>query len=151
MGSEVIIFPALFGSITWLIYIVVDGFRRRQRLRVFTEFHSKLLDKIGSAREFGEFFSSEAGTRFLESLASEEGRPQTRILAALQWGLTLSVLGVALFLLVGSRDFHRDTVNLLTFIATAAVGVGLGTLISSFAAYGLSKRMGLVGRRGEDA
>ena len=78
MGSEAIILPAAFGSIVWLVYIVVDGFRRRQRLRVFTEFHSKLLDRIGSAREFAEFFSSQAGERFLESLAAEKGAPQTR-------------------------------------------------------------------------
>jgi hypothetical protein len=85
---------------------------------VFTEFHSKMLDRIGSASEFGEFFGSEAGERFLESLASEKGAPQTRILAALQWGVTL-----------------------------LTPDVGAGTLIASFAAYLLSKRMGLVGNR----
>ena len=152
MGEEVIILPAMFGAVVWLVYIVVDGFRRRQRLRVFTEFHSKMLDRIGSAREFGEFFTSEAGTRFLESLASEKGAPQTRILAAVQWGLTLSALGVALFILVGNRAFDPDTVDVLVFIATVAVGVGLGTLISSFVSYLLSKRMGLVsGQRNDGA
>ncbi len=146
MGSEAIILPAAFGSIVWLVHIIVDGFRRRQRLRVFTEFHSKLLDRIGSAREFGEFFGSEAGRRFLESLASEEGRPQARILAALQWGMTLISLGVAIFILLRSRSFQSDTVDVLAFIATVAIGIGAGSVISSQAAYLLSKRMGLVGR-----
>jgi hypothetical protein len=154
MGEEVIILPALFGAVVWLVYIVVDGFRRRQRLRVFTEFHSKMLDRIGSAKEFGEFFGSDAGNRFLESLASEKGAPQTRILAALQWGLTLSVLGIALFILLGSRSgvnqFRADTVDVLLFVATVAVGVGAGTLISSFAAYLMSRQMGLMGKREGD-
>ena len=146
MGEEVIILPAMFGSVVWLVYVVVDGFRRRQRLRVFTDFHSKMLDRIGSAREFGEFFSSEAGTRFLESLASEKGAPQTRILAAVQWGLTLATFGVAIFILIGNRSFEPDTVDVLAFIATAALGVGVGTLLSSVVSYLLSKRMGLVSR-----
>ncbi len=148
MGAEVIIFPVLFGSIAWLVYVVVDGFRRRQRLRVFTEFHSKLLDRIGSAREFGEFFGSDAGRRFLESLASEEGRPQARILAALQWGMTLISLGVAIFVLLGVRSFGSDTVDVLAFVATVATGIGIGSVISSFVSYLLSKRMGLVDRVG---
>lgn len=153
MGSEAIILPALFGSVVWLVYIIVDGFRRRQRLRVFTEFHTRLLDRIGSAKEFGDFFGSEAGERFLESMATEKGAPQARILAAVQWGSTLTVLGGALFLLVGTYygfdgeaepRFRRETVDLLVFMATVALGLGVGTLISSVASYLLSKRMGLL-------
>ena len=143
MGEEVLILPAMFGAFVWVIYIVVDGFRRRQRLRMFTEFHSKMLDRIGSAKEFGEFFTSEAGTRFLESLATEKGSPQIRVLAALQWGLTLLFLGIAIFILLGSRTFREDTVDVLSFVATVAIGVGAGTLLSSALSYGLSKRMGL--------
>lgn len=150
MGSEIIILPAALGSIVWLVYIIVDGFRRRQRLRVFTEFHSKLLDRIGSAREFGEFFGSEAGRRFLSSLASEEGRPQARILAALQWGMTLISLGVAIFILLGNRRFGSNSIDVLAFIATVATGIGIGSVISSFVSYLLSKRMGLVGRDGSE-
>jgi hypothetical protein len=155
MGSEVIILPALFGSVVWLVYVIVDGFRRRQRLRVFTEFHGKLLDRIGNAREFGEFFGSEAGERFLESMASEKGAPHARILAAVQWGFTLTVLGLALFVLVGNYDFERftadrfkrETVDVIVFVATVAVGLGVGMLVSSLASYFLSKKMGLVSDR----
>jgi hypothetical protein len=148
MGSEAIILPALFGSVVWLVYVIVDGSRRRQRIRMFTEFHSKMLDRIGSAKEFGEFFTSEAGTRFLESLASERGSPKVRILAALQWGLTLVFLGISIFILLDQHDaFRAETVDTLAFIATVSVGIGAGTLISSFASYLLSKRMGLLSDR----
>jgi hypothetical protein len=147
MGSEAIILPALFGSVVWLVYVIVDGFRRRQRLRVFTEFHGKLLDRIGNAREFGEFFGSEAGERFLESLASEKGSPITRILAASQWGLILTTVGVSLFILVGNRTFQRDADEVLVFVATVALGVGAGTLISAIVSYLISKRIGLLGER----
>ena len=151
MGEEVIILPAMFGSLVWLVYIIVDGFRRRQRVRMFTEFHSKMLDRIGSAKEFGEFFTSEAGTRFLESLASEKGAPQVRILAAMQWGITLVSLAIAIFLLLANRTYDEDAVDVLEFVGTIAIGVGIGTLISSLASYALSKRMGMwSARRGSD-
>jgi hypothetical protein len=139
-----IIFPALFGAIVWLVYIIVDGFRRRQRLRVFTEFHTRLLDRIGSAKEFGEFFGSEAGERFLESMRSEKGEPHVRILAAVQWGMTLTSLGIGLFLLSTTYSLERETVDVIVFIATVAFSVGAGTLISSVSSFFLSKRLGLV-------
>ena len=50
MGSEIIIVPSLFFMIGWIVFVIVDGFRRRQQTRVFTEFHGKLLDRIGSAQ-----------------------------------------------------------------------------------------------------
>jgi hypothetical protein len=150
MNDEVIILPALFGAVVWLVYIVVDGFRRRQRLRVFTEFHSKLLDRIGSAKEFGEFFTSEAGHRFLDSLASEKGLPHVRILSALQWGLTLLVLGVALFVLTAIRSYDTEAVDVLSFVGTVAVGVGIGTLLSALFSFALSRKMGLIPRRDGD-
>lgn len=147
MGSEAIILPALFGSVVWLVYIVVDGFRRRQRLRVFTEFHTRLLDRIASAKEFGDFFSSEAGERFLESMKSERDAPHVRIIAAVQWGMTLTTLGVGLFLLSSTYSLERDTVDVIVFIATVAFSVGAGTLISSVVSFLLSKRLGLVSDR----
>ena len=61
MDSEIIIVPSLFFMIGCMVYVIVDGVRRRQQTRVFTEFHSKLLERIGSAKEFGEFFGSDAG------------------------------------------------------------------------------------------
>lgn len=158
MDETIIILPAMFGAVVWLVYIVVDGFRRRQRLKVFTEFHSKLLDRIGSAREFGEFFSSDAGARFLDSLSSEKGAPQTRILAAAQWGFTLTALGIALFILTGSYtfeqersfEFRRGTADVIVFVATVSVGIGIGSLVSAAASYLLASRMGVLGSLKQD-
>ncbi len=30
-----------FASLAWVIHVIVDAFRRRQQLRLTTEFHSK--------------------------------------------------------------------------------------------------------------
>ena len=68
MNSEIIIVPSLF-------FMVGHRLRDRGRIRRAAdeccEFHSKLLDRLRSAKEFGEFFTT-AGTRFLQSLSSRK-------------------------------------------------------------------------------
>ena len=78
MSSEIIIVPSLFFMIGFIVYVIVDGFRRRQQVKSRSpSFTASCSIGIGSAKEFGEFFSSEAGSRFLDSLSSSEaGAPQ---------------------------------------------------------------------------
>jgi len=145
MEGPVIVLVAALITIAWIVYVIVDGIRRRQQLKVFTEFHGKLLDRLGSAREFGDFFNSEGGNRFLESLSSREtGAPQIRILRSMQTGLVLLTLGISVFVLVTVRSFSIDTVDSFVVIATAATAIGTGLLISTGLSYVLSKRMGLI-------
>jgi hypothetical protein len=148
MGPEIIILPAMFFTVGFIFYVIVDGFRRRQQMRVMTDFHGKLLDRLGSAKEFAEFFTSDAGARFLESLSSSDGgAPQLRILRSMQAGLVLLALGIGFFILVDQRNFSLDAVDGLTVMATAATAVGAALLVSTAMSYLLSKRMGLIERR----
>jgi hypothetical protein len=147
MGSEIIIVPSLFFMIGWVVYVIVEGFRRRQQTKVFTEFHGKLLDRIGSTREFGDFFSSEAGRRFLDSLSSSEtGAPQVRIIRSMQSGLVLLALGIGLFMLTNERTFSLEAMDGLVVTATVAAAVGAGLVVSTAMSYLLSRRMGLLDR-----
>lgn len=147
MDPELVILPIMFATVSFIVWVIVDGFRRRQQAKVFTEFHSKLLDRIGTAKEFGEFFSSDAGQQFLNTLSSSEsGAPQTRILRSLQTGLVLVTLGIAVFILVTARSFSTEAVDAFVVIATAATAVGTALLISTALSYVLSKRMGLIER-----
>jgi hypothetical protein len=147
MKSEIIIVPSLFFMLGFVVYTIVDGYRRRQQMRVFSEFHTKLLERLGSAREFADFFTSEAGTRFLQSLSSSEGgAPQLRILRSLQAGLVLLAVGIGFFILVDQRNFSLDAVDGLTVMATASTAVGAALLVSTVMSYLLSKQMGLIER-----
>jgi hypothetical protein len=147
MRSEIIIVPCLFFMIGFIVYTVVDGYRRRQQTKVFADFHAKLLERIGSAREFAEFFNSEAGGRFLSSLSSSEtGAPQVRILRSMQSGLVLLALGIGFFIMLDERTFSLETVDGLMVVATAATAIGAGLLVSTGMSYVLSKRMGLIER-----
>jgi len=149
MGSEIIIVPSLFFMVGFVVYVIVDGYRRRQQVKVFTDVHSKLLDRLGSAKEFAEFFTSDAGSRFLESLSSSEGgAPQVRILRSMQAGFVLLALGVGFFILLDERTFSIEAADGLTVMATAATAIGAALLVSTGMSYLLSKRMGLIERPG---
>ena len=146
-----------FAAGAWVIHTIVDGFRRRQQLRLATDFHGKLLDRIGSAREFGEFLNTTGGTKFFDSLTIERegGGAHARILRAVQAGFVFLTLGLGLFLLIGNITLTtRDFVNgeLITsnaesgiaVFATISTSIDIGLLLSAAASYMLSKRMGLM-------
>jgi hypothetical protein len=153
MGSEVIILPAAFFIVGFIVYVIVEGFRRRSQAKMVTEFHTRLLDRIGSAKEFGEFFASDAGRRFMDSLSSTEtGSPQFRILKSAQLGLVLLALGIGLFILTDQRTFSLEAADGLVVTATVTTAIGAGLVISTLFTYVLSWRMGLLAKRpGEHA
>jgi len=126
----------------WAIFVIVDGFRRRQQVRVAAELQARLLDRIGSAREFGEFIATESGARFLDAIAVDRSGPQTGILRTLQSGTVSLLLGVALFVLARGKAYQEG----LWIVATICAALGIGLLLASTFSYLLSKRMGLLDR-----
>ncbi len=130
-----------FTMVGWIVYVIVEGRRRRERLKVFTDFHTRLLDRIGSAKEFGEFLQTDGGVRFLDSLSVEPSRPAERIIRAMQVGVVMLALGVALLIL--GRVFTHDAEG---FIVSGAIffSLGVGFLLSTGTSYYLSRKMGLV-------
>jgi hypothetical protein len=145
MGPEIIIVPAAFLLTAYVVFTIVDGILRWRRLRVSTEFQGKLLERIGSAREFGEFLGSEGGGRFIDAMATERGGgAHTRILRAVQTGIVLVVLGAALFLFLKWVTLPYPVPENLGFLATVSSAIGLGLLVSSFVSYRLSRKMGLI-------
>ena len=148
MSSEIIIVPAAFFLVGFIVYVIVEGFRRRSQVKMVTEFHSRLLDRIGSAKEFGDFFASDAGRRFMDSLSNTEtGSPQIRILKSVQLGLVLLALGIGLFMLTDQRAFSLEAADGLVVTATVTAAIGAALLVSTIITYLLSWRMGLLTRR----
>jgi hypothetical protein len=114
-------------------------------MRVFAEFHGKLIERIGSARELGEFLTTDAGARFLDSLAMERSTPQARILRAMQSGLVLLCLGLGLFtFLWWSPTLPAPVWDTVMLLATIVSALGIGFILSAGASYVLSQRMGIL-------
>jgi hypothetical protein len=145
---EIIIAPAAFFTVAFIVYTIAEGFRRRSQARMVTDFHTRLLDRIGSAKEYGEFFASDAGKRFIDALsATETQSPQIRILKSVQLGLVLLALGIGLFILTDQRTFSIEAADGLVVTATVTAAIGAGLIVATVISYLLSWQMGLLTRR----
>ena len=151
-GSEVIIVPALFIMVGFVIWVVVNGWQRRLRLKLTTEFNSKLLDRIGSVKDFNDFLQTEGGAKFMDGLTIERSstRPQDSILRASQIGIVLITLGCGCLVLdwyFSVRYASAGDTEVLTVIGVIAASLGLGFLISAGVTYWLSKSWGLIQKK----
>jgi len=150
MHSEIIVVPAFFLMVAFCVSVVVNAWQRHTRLKLMREVNNKLLDRIGSVKDFNEFLQTEGGTRFMDSLTVERltTRPQDGILRAVQIGIVLFVLGVG-FLGLGSYFTARygtsgDDFEILTVVGVIAGSLGVGFLVSAAASFRLAKSLGVL-------
>jgi hypothetical protein len=145
MSSEVIIVPAAFLMVAYVVATIAAVFTRRQQVRASSEFHTRLMDRVGNMKEFGEFLNSDGGQQFLHSLATERGDvPHQRVLRALQTGVVLLFLGVGIFIYLRAFSIDYDALEVFGFLGTVCTAVGIGLIVSSGISYRLSRRMGLI-------
>ena len=152
MLVSIVAITAVFGASAYIAYLIVEAMRARQRMRLTSEFQAKLLDRVGSAQELGAFLNSEGGARLLATMSPSrlEGGPHQRILRALQTGVVLLALGVALFVYIGVRALPIAGEDVVAMIATVSCALGVGLLMAAGASYRVSTRMGLLNTRRDE-
>ncbi|HEX7086152.1 MAG TPA: hypothetical protein VF198_07295 [Vicinamibacterales bacterium] len=143
------------GAIAWLIKLFVD-YRRWLRLsKVQFEVHTKLMDRLASNEDLLAYIQTPAGRRFLELApipvdagepARAIGAPYSRMLWSIQAGIVAALGGVAL-LVVGKRQTIEAIGSPLESIGIVVIAVGVGFVLSAFAAWFLSQRLGLLDGR----
>ncbi len=149
-GEEVaVLIPvAFFTAVGWIVYVVVEGSRRKERMKTFTDFYSRLLDRMQSPKEFGEFLQTPGGQRFLETLTVERGHPIDRVLRAVQAGLVVLLLGIGFF---AASEFARmagnwDGQSFLRIVGVILMALGVGFLLSATASFSITKSLGMLRR-----
>ena len=142
-------FGVILGTLVWLIRTVLDQRRWNRLSRIQAEVHTKLMDRFSSNDELLTYVQTPSGRRFLESGPSplQEASPAmsapfSRILWSVQLGAVVLVSGIGLLFLSGraipeAREFFYIT-------GCLATALGTGFLVSAAAAYGLSRRLGLI-------
>lgn len=141
----------VLGTLIWLIRTVLDQRRWSRLSKIQAEVHSKLMDRFSSNDELLTYVQTPSGRRFLESGPSPlqetpptMAAPLSRILWSLQLGVVLLVTGMGFLFLSGRAiEEARDFFYIAGCMSTA---LGAGFLVSSGAAYGLSRRLGLLDR-----
>ena len=133
-----------FGLFGWVTYVIVDGRRRRERLKVFTEFHTRLVDRMASPAEFGEFLQSQGGQRFLATLATERGGPKAAILRSVHTGIIMLAVGIGLMTIRRASFFGNDAIAFVTFFAVLLVALAVGFLVSAAVSWRLGRSLGVM-------
>ena len=131
-----------FFMVGWIVYTIVDGFRRKERMRTFTEFYGRLLDRMSSPKDFGDFLQTTGGQRFLETLTVERGHPIERVLRAVQTGLVLLMFGLGS--VAASSSAAWDDRESLRVTGIIFMMTGVGFLLSATASFGITKSLGML-------
>lgn len=144
-------FLSIFGSGTFVVWTLVNGWLRRSHLKASMDFNLRLLDRIGSIKEFNEFLQTEGGTKFMSSLttsvtAKPISSPSGRILLASQIGVVLSALGIGLLSLQSTLANTGEAVGFL-ITGVIALSIGLGFLVSAGVSFWLARTMNVLDSR----
>jgi hypothetical protein len=141
---EIVILPALFLTLCFIVWISVTSWQRRQRLRLLIEFKTRLIDRLGSLNDFSEFAKTSGGAEFLNTMMAETPtavRPGERILRATQSGVVLFTLGAGLLSLGYLQPSARED---FMIVGVVILSLGVGFLLASLASYRISLAMGLM-------
>jgi hypothetical protein len=145
MSPEVIeqlnslVVPVVFLVVAWAVaYALIRNRTTREGFRA--ELHAKLLERVSSAHEFGEFLGSPAGERFLQSLSP--ARPTNRLWVSIRVG----TFAIAFAIFVIGADFvnllNADLRAFVTF-AWLLLAFGVAVLISATVSYKAARHLGI--------
>lgn len=142
-----VVIPVVFGTVSWVLYSLIQLFVTRQRIRATADIQAKLIDRL-SGDDMRAFLGSGNGNQLLRSLAEQPAADDAslRILRAMHGGFVLLALGIGLFIYPMARSLPERGADGVTFFATIAVAVGVGLLAAAAASYLLSQRLGLLAR-----
>ena len=142
-------FLIITGILVWFIRMIMTSRRWNKLSKVQYEVHSKLLDRFTSNEDLLAYMHTPAGRRFLESAPiqlPDEPRsmsaPYARILWSVQAGIVLVLTGIGL--LYVSSTFVDEPAQFFMVIGVITLALGGGFIVSSLAAYVLSRKLGLL-------
>jgi hypothetical protein len=141
--APVLVSVAMFLAIGWIVKTVGTNRRLERLARMHGELQQKVLDKMGSSQETIAYLQTEPGKRLLDAPVIERGSPYARVLGSVQAGIILALLGVSLLVVRPMVPLIADKTGFL-FIGVLCLALGVGFLVSAYAAHVLSKTYGLI-------
>jgi hypothetical protein len=144
MKPEFIVLPSMFAMIGFVAWVLASGAQRRQQWKLMVEFNTRLLDRLGSVKDFNDLLQTEAGARLIGVLAGEGGSmgARDRILRTVQTGVVCIVLGLA-FLFLG-LDLVIDDEGVFTVLGITVLALGGGLILSSVVSHRVARGLGVL-------
>jgi hypothetical protein len=140
-------FLAVVSGAVYLIRGVIDHRRWLHATKIQTDAHTKIVDRLSTNEDLMAYLQSPSGQKFLSmapviDTARTPSAPVGRILWSMQTGIVVAVAGVGLW--IANNGIIEELAQVLHIVATLAIAVGLGFIVSAAASFGLSKQLGLI-------
>jgi len=152
---QALIFAAVIGSLMWLIHILLENRRWSRVFRLQSDIHSKLIERFATTDNLMQYMGTESGRRFLEAAPIPMGMERqrmsgglARVIASLQIGLVLSLLGLGLVIL---RHSLPEFAGPLLVAGVVIMMPGIALLLSAAITWRVSARLGLLSESQNDA
>ena len=145
---EVIIAPAAFIMVAFIVWTVVTGWQRHLQVKHMAEFNGRLVERLGSVKDLAEFLQTEGGSKMLSSFTIE--RAATTVRERVLRGSAIGIVCIALsigFLVLGRLYTWEDHEG-FTIIGVIALSLGLGFVVSSAVSYFLAKGLRILNGAG---
>jgi hypothetical protein len=143
------VFGTIVGFLVWVIRSIISYRSWQHIVKIQTEAHTKIFDRLNSNEELIAYIQSPAGQRFLTSTSTAVdlsprsiGAPVARILWSVQVGVVIAFAGIGLF--VARNIMMEEVAQVLYVLSILAMSLGVGFVVSALVAYFLSQRLGLL-------
>ena len=152
LGLEFMLgFMAAVAALAWMVRSSLDYRRWLRAIKIQTDAHTKIVDRLASNEDLLAYMQSPVGQRFLsaspafpsiESVPPTMIAPFNRILWSVQAGVVLATGGVGLWF--AKNGVIDEVAQPLSVISILAIALGAGFVLSALASYALSRQLGLV-------
>ena len=143
------VFGTIVGFLVWVIRSIISHRSWQHIIKIQTDAHTKIFDRLTGNEEMLAYVQSPAGQRFLTSTSSAVdlsprsiGAPVGRILWSVQVGVVIAFAGIGLF--VARNVMMEEVAQVLYVLSILAMSLGVGFVVSALVAYFLSQRLGLL-------
>ena len=138
----------IFGALLWLIRLLLENRRWGKIFGLQSAVHGQLIEKFSNSQQLLTYMETDAGKRFLEAapIATEIDKRRlpnlvARVIATLQIGVVLVLLGIGLLFL---RHVLGHRAEALLVGGVVVLMPGLGFMISAGITWVLAKRLGFI-------
>jgi hypothetical protein len=146
--APMIVMVVLLFAMAWVIRTLAESRRWTKVFTLQSEVHGKLIDRFASNQELLGYMETDAGRRFLEAApivteADSRRMPNlvSRMMATLQVGLVLTLLGAGLLAL---RNSVGDSGTTMLVLGMIALMPGIGLILSAGVLWVLGRRLNLM-------
>src|SRR5581483_706193 len=148
--AGILVFCGLMAALASAVHLIrglIDHRRWLQSMKIQTDAHTKIIDRLTNNEDLLAYLQSPSGQKWLAIApsATEPARataPIARILWSLQTGLVVAIGGGGLW--IASAGVFEELSQALRIVATLSIAVGIGFIVSAIASFLLSRQLGLI-------